>query len=403
MKIKTSIKIFLLCMICISNAHALNYMINFAGTGLSSTVDSVIVHNLTKNTTVIVPTGLVLCLTDVTTETQKTNEIHTGISILPTSDDGKYILSFYANEAGLSRIYLYNINGSIVTEYADYLQIGDNSFDISLPAGIYVINVSGKNYSYSKKFISQPTVGLTGKIEFINRGLQNKIHKNKANNFVTMICSPGDQLIYSGKSGNNCTLVADVPNADKTITFEFYECKDKSGKYYPVTIIGTQVWMAENLAYLPEAATSDATIGSEDAGNAGKPFYYVNDITKYGILYNWFAAQVSVPDGWHLPTNSEWSLLTTYLGGNSVAGAKLKSTTNWNITNTGTNESGFSAPGGGKRDTGGIAFSNAYGYWWSATSNGPYAWFVMIGNGSNGVSSYNDYTYLGQSVRCVMN
>jgi len=350
-----------------------------------------------------VGTGLDLHLTDVTTGTQNIQSINSDLSISSTSVDGNYILSYYAKEMGLSSIYLYNINGDIVSEYSDNLQIGDNSFELSVPTGIYVIKVIGNNYTYNKKFISQSTVGLSPKIAFRNRELQNKALKSKTNSFATMLYSPGDQLLFSGKSGNYCTLVADVPNADKTITFEFHECKDANGKYYAVTKIGTQVWMAENLAYLPEAATSNITIGSEDAGNSGKPFYYINDIAKYGVHYNWFAAQAAVPAGWHLPTNSEWSFLTTNLGGSSVAGAKLKSTINWNSPNTGTNESGFSAPGGGKRDTGGIAFSGSYGYWWSATPNGPYAWFIMIGNGSNGTSTYNDYTYLGLSVRCVMN
>ena len=403
MKIKTSI--FLFCLIFIPYTHALNYTINFAGSGSSSTVDSVIVQNLTKKTTAVLATGLDLQLSDVTTGTQNIHSVNSDISISSASVDGNYILSYYAKEMGSSSIYLYNINGDIVSEYSCNLQIGDNSFEVSVPTGIYVIKVIGNNYTYNKKFISQSTAGLSSKIAFKNRELQNKALKSKANNFVAMQYSPGDQLIFSGKSGNYCTLVADVPNADKTITFEFHECKDGNGRYYPVTKIGTQVWMAENLAYLPEAATSDMTIGSEDAGNSGKPFYYVNDVAKYGVLYNWFAAQAAVPDGWHLPTITEWSLLTTYLEGYSVAGTKLKSTINWNSPNAGANESGFSAPGGGKRDTGvgGLAYSGSYGYWWSSTPNAPYAWFIMIGNGSNGAYTYNDYTYVGLSVRCVMN
>jgi uncharacterized protein (TIGR02145 family) len=389
--------------IIMSNTFALTYTINFSGSGLSSTVDSVVVQNLTKKTTTVVSTGMDLFLTDITTETMNIHNSNSEISVCSTAVNGKLALKFYAKESGWSKIYLIGVDGKIIKEYSDNLQTGDNSFDISAPRGVYVIHVVGSNYNYSKKFVIQSSTGENAKITFRNLVYRSPVLKSKTNSFVTMSYSSGDQLIYSGKSGNYCTLVSDVPIASKSITFEFHECKDLSGKYYAVTKIGTQVWMAENLAYLPVAATADPTIGSEDAGNSGKAFCYVNDIAKYGVLYNWFAAQAAVPDGWHLPSNTEWSLLSTYLGGNSVAGQKLKSTTNWNNSNTGTNASGFSAPGGGKRDTGGIAFSGSYGYWWSATPNGPYAWFVMIGNGSNGISTYNDYTYLGQSVRCVMN
>ncbi len=400
---KTKTLFFLFCMIFIHNHQAFTYTISFAGTGISTTVDSVIVQNLNKKTTTVVASGLDLCLTDVTTGVENLNELNSDISISLTSGNGNYILKYYAPEMGSSSVYIYSINGNIVSEYTSNLQTGENSFEISAPKGIYVIKVSGNSYRYFKKFICQSTAGIIPKITFRNHNLRNDMIRTKTNNFVTMLFSPGDQLIYSGKSGNNCTLVADIPNADKTITFEFHECKDLNGKYYAVTKIGTQIWMAENLAYLPQSATADATIGAEDAGNSGKAFYYIKDLAKYGVLYNWFASQTAAPDGWHIPSNAEWNALTTYLGGNNVAAGKLKSTTNWNNPNSGTNESCFSATGGGYRDTGGIIYVGSYGYWWSSSQSGPYAWFIMLNNTSNGLNMYNDYTFVGRSIRCVMN
>lgn len=85
--------------------------------------------------------------------------------------------------------------------------------------------------------------------------------------------------------------------------------------------------------------------------------YFNNDATNnevYGKLYNWFSTQGDTlcPTGWHVPTDTEWTILTDYLGGESVAGGKLKSiaTSYWNSPNIGaTNESGFSALAGGYR------------------------------------------------------
>ena len=394
-------KFLLLFIIIFPKANALNYTISFAGSGLNSTVDSVVVQNITKKTATVVSQGYELVLTDVTTESSNLrNDDET--TIMPAVDGKNYILSFNAKIEGECRVYVYNFNGTVVSEFTDNLQAGVNLLDITAPCGVYIVKVTGKNYSYCKKFVSQSPLNLPPAISFRNLIPRNKVLNTKTTNFITMQYASGDQLIYSGKSGNNCTLIADVPNGDKTISFEFHECKDKNGKYYPVTKIGTQVWMAENLAYLPEAATNDPTIGAEDAGNSGKAFYYVKDLAKYGVLYNWYASQTAAPDGWHIPSNTEWTVLTTYLGGNLVAAGKLKSTTNWNNPNSGTNESCFSAPGGGARDTGGIIYAGSYGYWWSSSQSGPYGWFIMLNNTSNGLNMYNDYTYIGRSIRCVM-
>src|SRR5262245_47721661 len=108
----------------------------------------------------------------------------------------------------------------------------------------------------------------------------------------------------------------------------------------------------------------------------------------YGRLYNWYAVNDPrglAPAGWHIPSDSEWTTLQTFLGGDSVAGGKMKSTGTikagtglWRFPNTGaTNSSGFTAlPGGWRLDDG--SFHNlggndvgyGVGHWWTATVNG---------------------------------
>jgi uncharacterized protein (TIGR02145 family) len=79
-----------------------------------------------------------------------------------------------------------------------------------------------------------------------------------------------------------------------------------------------------------------------------------DSIRTFGALYNWYAVNTGklAPKGWHVPSNAEWTTLTTYLGGDSVAGGKLKEAglANWITPNVGaTNETGFSALPGGLR------------------------------------------------------
>ena len=111
------------------------------------------------------------------------------------------------------------------------------------------------------------------------------------------------------------------------------------------------------------------------------------------------------PTSWHIPTDAEWTTLTTYLGGESVAGGKLKETglTHWITPNTGaTNETGFTALPGGYRGGYGTYGSIGYdGYWWSSTLYSSLAWLRnMHYVYTNVLRNYYNKHY-GFSVRCL--
>ncbi|HEX2937231.1 MAG TPA: fibrobacter succinogenes major paralogous domain-containing protein [Bacteroidales bacterium] len=204
----------------------------------------------------------------------------------------------------------------------------------------------------------------------------------------------------------------------------------RDGNHYNAVKIGNQIWMAENLKYLP-------TVAKNSEGSFSLPLYYVydyngNNITEakaisyyntYGVLYNWPAAMAGsasssttpsgvqgvCPAGWHLPSDAEWSELTASLG-ESVAGSKLKEsgTTHWLSPNTNaSNATNFSALPGGDHNQYGL-FSNAgrFGNWWSATeiyNQLSKAWFrKMFYNQENVSRIYNDKEQ-AYSVRCVRN
>lgn len=217
------------------------------------------------------------------------------------------------------------------------------------------------------------------------------------------------------------------PTIEETTSGTFIDSRD--GNEYNWVQIGDQVWMAENLAYLP--SVNMVADGSEDAAGS---YYYVygydgtnvadakatDNYATYGVLYNWTAAmdgeassttnpsgiQGVCPAGWHLPSDAEWTELTDYLGGTSVAGGKLKETgtTHWASPNTGaTNETGFTAlPGGGRGDSGAFGHIGSYGYWWSATEYlATYAWDRVMYDGYSDVGRDYYNKEVGFSVRCV--
>ncbi len=180
--------------------------------------------------------------------------------------------------------------------------------------------------------------------------------------------------------------------------------------------IGEQVWMTKNLNvskfrngdYIPQAKTIEEW---NLAGNNEKPAwcYYNNNVengTKYGKLYNWYAvndARGLAPAGYHIPTDYEWEDLVDYLGGEYTAGEKMKSKTGW-IANSGTNTNGFSFLPGGDRYYDGVFWSiGEYGFLWSSTvSSGNNAWGRYLYSYDGSVGSYSYSKTQGLSVRCLM-
>ena len=128
----------------------------------------------------------------------------------------------------------------------------------------------------------------------------------------------------------------------------------------------------------------------------------------YGKLYNWYAVNDPrglAPQGWHIPTDAEWTTLGDFLGGNSVAGGKMKTTgtTRWISPNTATNVSGFSGLGGGQRVSFG-SFSEVrdYGYWWSAKeASSMAAWYRRLNHYYVDLYSNSTSKNIGNSVRCI--
>lgn len=196
---------------------------------------------------------------------------------------------------------------------------------------------------------------------------------------------------------------------------------DAEGNSYNITGIGTQIWMAENLKTTKYNDGTSIPLVTDDAAweTISTPGYcwYNNDAANaiYGALYNWYTVNSAsngvknmCPTGWHVPSDAEWTTLTTYLGGDSVVGGKLKEagTTHWETPNTdANNETGFTALPGGIRNYYSIpSFSSlgVLGSWWSSTQSIPtdaFYWFVTYD--FSRVYSDDRGKREGHSVRCL--
>lgn len=190
----------------------------------------------------------------------------------------------------------------------------------------------------------------------------------------------------------------------------------RDGKTYSTVMIGTQCWFAQNLNVGTKVPSS---AGQTEDGVFEKYCYNDDDANcaVYGGLYQWDeamlytltpGAQGICPAGWHLPTDAEWTTLTTFLGGEAVAGGKLKEagTTHWLSPNTGaTNETGFTALPGGIRNGTAPYFDGLgyYGFWWSSNVYNTYtAWYRYMSTSVADISrGYLGYRDLGYAVRCL--
>lgn len=198
----------------------------------------------------------------------------------------------------------------------------------------------------------------------------------------------------------------------------------RDGNVYKYVRIGNQVWMSENLAYLP--SVNPSTVQSEY-----DPTYYVyayegsdvaeakatSNYTTYGVLYNWPAAKTVCPTGWHLPSFEEWNALAQYIsddnGGYDMTGsaeddwqnvgAHLKATTGWFDNGSGSDDYGFSAlPSGFRYAYNDYRSITEGAYWWSTEEQTEIRGYMWGTHYSNNVFARTPFAaYCGFSVRCV--
>jgi len=199
--------------------------------------------------------------------------------------------------------------------------------------------------------------------------------------------------------------------------------KDIDGNIYNTVQIGTQCWIKENLSvskYRDGSIIPLDASGGTTGNSSGQTWsnrttgartvfgHSPTHLATLGYLYNWYVISDPkglCPSGWHVPSDAEWTTLTTFLGGENVAGGKMKSisTTFWNLSNVApTNESGFSTlPGGYRVNDGSFNNINLNAFFWSATElDKNVAWHRYMNYDNNVYVNYFNKSF-GASVRCL--
>ncbi len=179
--------------------------------------------------------------------------------------------------------------------------------------------------------------------------------------------------------------------------------------------VGSQEWLSKNLNVdhfingdpIQKIKTPEEWQAAAD--NKQPAWCYSNNDslsgTKYGKLYNWYAVHDPrglAPKGMHLPSDGEWTLLVSYLGGEDIAGVALKSKVGWGINDSGNNSSGVFAIPGNCRSSNGTFLIGEFTYWWSYSEDNDYlAWYRFLTDESDKIYRGSNVKGMGMSVRCI--
>jgi uncharacterized protein (TIGR02145 family) len=265
-----------------------------------------------------------------------------------------------------------------------------------------------KPYVYINKKYITPNIVDIGYSEYDLGSLNDKVRKRLLYT-PCKTCLRKDQCTVKSSCVRQCDLYKEVVNEivfgekQNSSSFELqgmleeikYELlltsftDPRDGNVYKTVKIGVQLWMAENLRYIPHVCPVDDKGGIwvyDYSGHDIKEAISMENYKKYGCLYDYETAKSVCPEGWHLPTDDEWEIMINLLGGIELAGGKLKSISGWEYPNIGaTNESGFSALPAGYFNYFNKAFYTIgkLGHWWSSTENyniNVWAWTLMSNN-----------------------
>jgi uncharacterized protein (TIGR02145 family) len=437
---KTFYLVFVLAFVLVANAFGQKPTIELTFTAQYQTqyvpLDSIYVENLTQGVdTILYALDTVLVL-DFVTGIAANTAFNTGFRVSqnhPNPFTGQTIISIFLPEADHLQVSVTNLLGQKVAFFERSLDAGSHSF-VFYPGDdkYYILTATANGLTETIKMVSLNNhFGTSSSLSYKGADETHAGYKfsQDINDFGYSL---GDQLRFIGYTKtpaliNGSDVIEDAPQSNQTYIFEVVEgipCPGSpaviyEGQTYNTVLIGNQCWFKENL--------NVGTIiqGNQDMTDNGiiEKYCYEDDpanCATYGGLYQWDemmqytiqqGTQGICPAGWHLPTDVEWTTLTDFLGGEAIAGGKMKTmgtigagTGLWYAPNTGaTNESGFTVLPGGLHDYYGGFFGLGYfAYFWSSTELLTYyAWFRLLNYTNLDVTTGSDFMYGGFSSRCL--
>ena len=456
-KILLSILAFGLILNAFSQKPTMEFTFTAENNGQYVPMDSLIIENLTQggDTTFYAPDTVFVL--DYVTSIGNNETIHTDkfgkntISVsqnYPNPFKGKTKINLYLPEKDNIEITVRDILGRELAHYKNTLNSGNHSFAFySGNEKYYLLTVTGKQTCKTIKMLNvnnNTTYG--GKCKIVYCGYEDKKIVFKSQKAITnFVFSLGDSLQFIAFTDVEVTQMSETPLNSQNYTFQFEDwdpcpgmstVTDIDGNIYNTVQIGSQCWMKKKLkttAYrngtaIPNVADTSAWSNL----TTGAYVWYDNDISwkdSYGALYNWFAVDDDnglCPTGWHIPNESDWTVLGNFIGGfgwphanelrscrevNSPYGGYCYTSShprwapNNYSPNHGTDYWGFSVlPGGWRITDGTFGLHTSRGFFWTSTPTPDYptdAWYYDFSYYIGYVIVYHADKHSGMSVRCI--
>ncbi len=291
-------------------------------------VDSVQIENTTQSKNITVNGDDTLHLVDIVQNIEQ-KETNDHLSVYPNPASGHSFVEFWSDNTGKAKIAVYDLAGRQILEQPTRLRQGLNTYKIAgLDQGNYVVSIENKNLRASANVTVTGSAGARPGIETVqnsatSESLQRK--NTKAGTRVEWQYNEGDVLIFTAWGEGYSRIMVYQISDDTHLTIAFEDCVDVDGNKYTVVEINGTMWMAENLKttkFSTNVPIEEIT-DSADWANAGSAAmcYYDNDpyfADSVGIYYNFYAAATGIlcPNGWHVPTETEFEDLFVYLQNN---------------------------------------------------------------------------------------
>jgi uncharacterized protein (TIGR02145 family) len=323
----------------------------------------------------------------------------------PNPSTGQTKINIFVPEKGKVGINITDVGGRSLLRSDWQLDRGTHSFNFTMgETGLLFLTATWEGINSTIKILSEGTANPQNALIYAGfEGTGSNLKSNEQ--ALGFAFNLGDSLIYIGYAQTPASIIGsdvleDRPQSSKTYLFEIVEgipcpgipAVTYAGRTYTTVQIGTQCWFKENLNY----STGNSWCYNNNSSNCN----------TYGRLYDWQTALGACPSGWHLPSDAEWTALTDFLGGESIAGGKMKEagTAHWLSPNTGaTNSSGFTAlPGGNRLSNGNFFYLTYYAHFWSSTElSFTSTWERNLYYNYEDVNRYYGDKTLGISSRCV--
>lgn len=337
-------------------------------------------------------------------------------------------IEIFIPEKDLLIISISDLTGKELVQYHNTLNPGKHSFSF-YPGNSnqYILSVNTKSETKAIKMANLDRSGHSLCKLVYNGNTGFPLHFKSAKEITSFVYSLGDELQYTAFTIHGESEISDAPSSSQLYTF-LYEaytpCPGLSSityedQVYNTILIGEQCWLKESMNV---GLMIDGSMESEDNDIIEKYCYdnLISNCDIYGAFYQWNemmqysttpGVQGICPPEWHLPSDDDWNILFDFLGGDTIAGGKMKATgtieTNtglWHSPNTGaTNESGYTALPGGYRGFDGNFYSlNYVQHFASSTESGASsAYHKKLGNNYAEVQQGNVTKDNGNHVRCL--